>query len=282
MNTKNENETLMNSCQSESEQAKPATGVQEWATGSLNFQLGCNRGCRYCYAQAMSVRMKRSTPESWLTPVIDKAKVHKRRRKIEGRTMFPTSHDVSRENLADSITVLHSLLDAGTNVLIVSKPELYCIRRLCEEFADRKSQILFRFTIGSTDNSVLKFWEPGATPFEERLDALRHAFEQGFETSVSVEPMLDLAVGKVIAATKPFVTDAIWLGRANRLMPTLGLNCPGNEEIKAAGRRLLAEQTDDWLRELYARYKDDPKVKFKDSIKRAVGLELQTVAGMDV
>lgn len=257
-------------------------GVQEWADHSVNIQTGCNRDCHYCYAKAMAIRFKRATPASWATPIIDKAKVEKCHRKRMGRTMFPTSHDISQDNLGDCITTLRSMIDAGNEVLIVSKPDPWCIRQICGQFRDEKSQIMFRLTIGSANDSTLKFWEPNAPTFKERLSALKYAFENGFQTSVSCEPMLDKEIGKVVEAVLPYVTDSIWLGRVNNLRQAIALNCPDNAEVMEAADCLLAEQTDDWLRELYQRYRSNPKIKYKDSIKKAAGLVRPTKAGLDV
>lgn len=44
----------------------------------------------------------------------------------------------------------------------------------------------------------------------------------------------------------------------------------------------MALQNDDAIRALFARYKDDPKIKWKDSIKQVVGLQRPTTSGMDV
>ena len=261
---------------------KSAYGVQEWAEHSVNVQKGCNRDCHYCYAKAMAIRFKRATPDSWASPVIDMAKVAKHYRKKSGRLMFPTSHDISRENIVECVKILRNLIDAGNEVLIVSKPDPMCIRIICEEFANDKSQILFRFTIGSANDSTLKFWEPNAPSFKDRLSSLSYAFEQGFQTSVSCEPMLDMGIGKVIAAALPFVTDAIWLGRVNNLRQIIALNCPGNPKVKAAAKRLLKKQPNKWLRKLYRQYRKNPKIKFKDSIKKVVGLKRPTKAGLDI
>ena len=262
--------------------AKAAFGVQEWASHSMNFQTGCSRNCRYCYAKSMAIRFKRATAESWVQQIIDLKKVNKRQRKMDGRIMFPTTHDITGANIEESLVVLRNMLDAGNEVLIVSKPSPVCIQKICDAFADKKSQILFRFSIGSTNNKTIKYWEPNAPSFGARLAALRYAFEQGFSTSVSCEPMLDKNIWKVVDKVLPYVTDAVWLGRVNKLRQNISLNCPGDLEAKNAANRLLAKQTDEWLRELYQRYCGNPKVKFKDSIKQAIGLKRPMKAGLDV
>jgi DNA repair photolyase len=71
---------------------------------------------------------------------------------------------------------------------------------------------------------VLGFWEPNAPDFHERFMALRHAYNKGFATSVSCEPMLDNNVHLVIDYVEPLVTDSIWLGKANQLIRRLKAN----------------------------------------------------------
>ena len=82
---------------------------------------------------------------------------------------------------------------ASNEVLVVSKPRVACVKRLCAELLPYRDQIVFRFSIGSTDSAVLSFWEPGAPGFEERLECLRIAHISEYVTSVSCEPMLDAA-----------------------------------------------------------------------------------------
>lgn len=261
---------------------KPVHGTKEWSSHSVNFQQGCSNNCKYCYAQSLAVRFKRSTPTSWSTPKIRHDAVAKNYTKTDGRIMAPTAHDIDLNNINECQFVFKKLLAAGNDLLIVSKPVLSCIKTLCKELEQFMPQITFRFTIGSADNKVLRYWEPNAPDFEERLAALKYAYDQGFATSVSSEPMLDLEIHKVIRAVRPFITDSIWLGRVNSLRQAISLNCPGDKQAKIMADRLLNEQTDDYLRGLYGRYKNDPLIKFKDSIKKVVGLERPTEKGLDI
>ena len=263
-------------------QRKQVRGVGEWASKSVNLQSGCKNSCRYCFAQSMAMRFGHKTPKTWGTPTIRHKAVNKGYRKTDGRIMFPTSHDITQDNLSECLIVLKKLLAAGNEVLIVSKPVLSCIKTLCKELEPYKSQIVFRFTIGSADNEILSYWEPNAPKFQERLASLKYAHAQGYQTSISSEPMLDLHINKVIEATRPFVTDSIWLGRVNNLRAAISLNCPDDVEAQEKADELLAEQTDDYLRELYGKYKKDTLIKYKDSIKKAVGIERPTETGLDV
>ena len=261
---------------------KPARGTREWAKHNVNIQLGCRKGCAYCYAECMAVRFKRKTAADWTDPEINWAKVEARHGKKNGRIMFPTTHDIDAHNIDACVTVLKSMLAAGNDVLVVSKPRIDCVRRLCAELVPFKGQITFRFTIGSADDTVLKAWEPGAPSFAERLASLKHAFEAGFRTSVSCEPMLDAHIDKVVEAARPYVTDSIWLGRANQLRQNVAINRPSDAKAKALADALIATITDDFIRGLYARFRNDTVIKWKDSLKKVLGIDRPTAKGLDV
>lgn len=263
-------------------QKKPVSGTGEWAGKNVNIQKGCANDCRYCYAKAGAVRRKQSTPGSWTHTAFNAHIIKKGWRKYDKVIMFPSTHDIDDTNIDQCIGVLSKILGAGTKVLIVSKPHLECVKRLCAELAAYRDQILFRFTMGSANNATLKFWEPGAPAFEERLAALKWAHKAGFQTSVSCEPMLDLHIDRVVRAAKPYVTDAIWLGRVNNLNTGVAINCPKDAATKQAAVALLAGQTDDYLLGLHQRYKADPQIRYKDSIKEVVGLDRPTAKGLDV
>jgi len=99
-----------------------------------------------------------------------------------------------------------------------------------------------------------------------------------------MEPMLDTNEDHIVRAVEkfdPYVTDAIWLGKANRLLQRLKAN--NEEELMAVEAAVLIEsQSDDRILALYDRLKAHPKVKWKDSIKKVVGLARPTEAGLDI
>jgi DNA repair photolyase len=171
---------------------KVISGTLEWAVKNVNCIKGCSHQCKYCYARERALRFRQiGSKDEWKSPQVREKEVKKSRKKESGTVMFPTTHDIFPEMLDPCVTVIRKLLEAGNDVLIVSKPHLECIKRLCQEFTEYKSKILFRFTIGASDDNILKYWEPGAPIFSERIQSLQWAFSSGFKTSVSCEPMLD-------------------------------------------------------------------------------------------
>jgi hypothetical protein len=228
------------------------------------------------------LRYKRiKTAAEWKEPRINGKRVLANRQYKEGVVMIPTTHDITPKNITQAVIVIRANLKVGNNVLIVSKPHLDCIKRLCTEFKDYKTRILFRFTIGTILEKVAHFWEPGAPPVAERLEALEYAFNAGFNTSVSAEPFFDETIESLAMTVLPLVTDSLWIGKMNnidRRVDTTGWDAEAFRFLEA----VRTVQTNAAITELYNKLKVYPKIKFKESIKRVVGLPLATEPGLDV
>ena len=194
------------------------TGTKEWADTNFNITNGCRNACLYCYAAEMADRFKRKTRAEWLHEELTTHAFIATYPKKNGVVMFPTAHDITPFNLHTYVRVAKLMLAAGNQLLIVSKPQLVCVKVLITELAPWKDQILFRFTIGSLDAETTYFWEPGASSPQERLTCLQAAYEADFKTSVSIEPMLQGAHEAVLVvdAVRVFVTETIWIGKMNQ------------------------------------------------------------------
>lgn len=246
------------------------TGTREWSDHSFNCAVGCRHNCWYCYARGLARRFGRiDSLAAWEKMEVNAEKVRASARHFAGVVMFPTTHDLTPEILPAALTVLRNLLAADNQVLIVSKPHLSVIKTICCECIAWKKQIQFRFTIGGSSVVTCKLWEPGAPPPEERIEALRHAFKSGYETSVSMEPMLgdNAEMCRLVKRVSPFVTDTIWLGKLNGAIPLFAQQLPG---VKASLRRIREEQSDEKILELHAALRANGKVRWKDSIKKVL------------
>lgn len=259
---------------------KVIRGTREWAVANIDCCTGCPHDCRYCYARYDQV-VKRGvlTDDDWRSCQIRPDDVERTWPKYSGQVMFPTTHDILPENLEACIKVIQGLLDADNQVLIVSKPHVECIDKLCRVFSDRREHILFRFTITARDERLLSFWEPGAPDYEERKASLCLAHREGFVTSVSVEPMLDTAdVVMMVQDLLPCVSHSIWLGKMNKIEKRVRIE---SAEVKQEVERITVGQQDKIIRSIHRSLKDEKKVRWKESIKMVVGLPLAQEAGED-
>jgi len=231
------------------------SGTKEWADHNVNLIDGCIHDCKYCYAKRIAKRFGRATDESWKVMHVRQNDVRKGYNKREGRVMFPTSHDLIPEDpsFASCMVVLGKLLASSNQVLITTKPHVVAIKHICDHFEQFKDQIQFRFTITSMSDHVLARWEPGAPPFAERLESLVYAALSGYKTSVSIEPILDVTIRALDAlyqAVVPYCTESVWLGTMNYFHDPHKLDA----------------------RLIYQHFQDKRLVRFKDSIRNAVGL----------
>jgi DNA repair photolyase len=249
---------------------KAKSGFRDWTDpeNNINFCTGCENNCIYCYAKFMAYRRGQVNEGHWHEMIIREKDVDKKRNLRKGIVGFPSTHDILPTNLEAYLIVLGKLLRAGNEVLIVSKPRLECIKRICEATQFFKDKILFRFTIGAMDDDILSFWEPNAPKYHERKACLKYALNKGFRTSVSMEPMLDsLNIEAVVNDLSPFVSKDIWLGTMNHL----------GWIKKGADERLLSElkiveagQTPEKLLEIDKIYENNPKIKWKTEAHKEI------------
>lgn len=250
------------------------TGTKEWAVTNVNIQLGCENGCRYCYARYNAVVFRKwCTAEQWLDPVIVMNRVTRSYLKRGGVVMYPSTHDITVLNLTESICVLRKLLKAGNKVLLVSKPRIGCISTICDSLLEYKNRLMFRFSIGSSDDYVLKFWEPDAPAFGERKQCLVFAYSRGYQTSVSCEPFLDNEVEKIVdlfERLKPYVTVSFWIGKLRHFTKRVVLEGATPGDIEHLVEPLRAAQSDEFVLGLCQRLNREPLILWKDSIREVI------------
>ncbi|NLF68488.1 MAG: hypothetical protein GX575_05460 [Candidatus Anammoximicrobium sp.] len=179
---------------------------------------------------------------------------------------MPRHLDRTPSGIAADCPSITSPTLSGNRVIVCSKPRFDCIKRLCREFADHRQRIEFRFTIGAMDEDTLRYWEPGAPDFRERLDSLKYAYRLGFDTSVNVEPMLDVPnVPKLYRKLVPHVSVFINFG----IMEGIRRNVqPRTPEEEAEVRRIEQNQADDRIHAVYDALKDEPLVRWSPKIRK--------------
>jgi DNA repair photolyase len=252
-------------------------GTYEWAVETVNCTIGCENFCQFCFGRRLAIlRRDISSHSEWRTINGVRRNLKKENKKHNGTVMFPSVHDIHPSNLDLCIEVITNLLEAGNRILITSKPKLVCIEELCETFKEYRDRILFRFTIGTSNNQILKLWEPGAPSFEERFTCLAYAKAKGFKTSVSMEPMLDSkTVVRDAIYMLPFVTHNLWIGKMNKI----------EERVVGISReeknRIHAGQEDCEVYRIYEALKDESKIRWKDSFKQILNIKSPAEKGLD-
>jgi DNA repair photolyase len=243
------------------------SGTREWADHNINCVLGCYNNCRYCYAKIMAKRFGRATDKTWQNMKVRQGVTKRSYKKMQGRVMFPTSHDIIDIPVIEEacFTTLMKLLKSGNDVLITTKPRYGIITRIDKLFSHFKRQMQFRFTITSASDELLKFWEPNAPSFKERIESLKYIFAKKYKTSVSIEPFLDYNPTNLVKKVLPYSTESVWIGKMNYIPQT---------KIRVSDRTFYEDIRKnyeiDHLTEIYDDFQNYRKLRFKDSIKNVM------------
>ena len=248
--------------------------TNEQKTTNINCVEGCSHNCRYCYGRLSAVeRFKRMNREDRKNMQVREGEVEKGRGKRKNLVRFPSTHDITPEVLEPCLTVLGKLIDAGNEVIIVSKPHKESIEAICEKFQAHRQHLRFRFSIGAMDNTLLAYWEPGAPTFEERLKSLKLAQAQGFETKMQIDPMFDPEHAvNLFYALEPYVTGDIQIGGARKIRSWVR---PQNDDEELKKEELCAQLTDEKLLPIYQALKDEPKVRWTKEYDKVAEISMR-------
>ena len=245
---------------------------KQWAplgTNIIQHKTNCPQLCRYCYNIAWKHRSEKleipdieDTREMFCTDENRVEKVWTTRKKAN-LYIFGSTHDIFPEMIDDYISVARKVIESGSELLIVTKPNLVCMKKLCKELKDLKDKIMIVCTITSNNKDLLEYWEPHAPSYKERVECLKYAFSQGYRTSVSMEPYLS-DPREVIKDVSRYVTHYVWLGKMN--------HCKELEFDEEQYEKLDGLYDEEYVMRLIKDLRDNKKVFFKYSMMRTIGL----------
>ena len=199
------------------------TGV-EYGDYTMNHVQGCAHGCKFpCYAFLMKKRFGQIKDyEEWLEPclvsntleLLDR-EIPRLRDKIQSVQLCFTTDPFMNgypEVGAMSIAAIRKLNNAGIRCTTLTKGILPL------ELAQLSPENEHGITLISLDESYREKMEPGASPYADRLAALRALHNAGCRTWVSIEPyptpnLIEQDLQNILDAVN-FV-DKIIFGRTN-------------------------------------------------------------------
>ena len=199
------------------------TGV-EYGDYTMNHAQGCAHGCKFpCYAFLMKKRFGQIKDyEEWLEPclvsntleLLDR-EIPRLRDKIQSVQLCFTTDPFMNgypEVGAMSIAAIRKLNNAGIRCTTLTKGILPL------ELAQLSPENEHGITLISLDESYREKMEPGASPYADRLAALRALHDAGCRTWVSIEPyptpnLIEQDLQNILDAVN-FV-DKIIFGRTN-------------------------------------------------------------------
>lgn len=223
------------------------TGV-EYGDYTMNHAQGCAHGCKFpCYAFLMKKRFGQIKDyEEWLEPclvsntleLLDR-EIPRLRDKIQSVQLCFTTDPFMNgypEVSAMSIAAIRRLNNAGIRCTTLTKGILPM------ELAQLSPENEHGITLISLDERYREKMEPGASPYADRLAALRALHDAGCRTWVSIEPyptpnLIEQDLQNILDAVD-FV-DKIIFGRTNYCKEVNAY-----KQYKAFYNRLAAQVTE--------------------------------------
>jgi DNA repair photolyase len=199
------------------------TGV-EYGDYTMNHIFGCSHGCLYpCYAFLRAKRFGQATTyEDWTNPrlvsntleILDK-EIPRYKSKIKSvQLCFTTDPFMFGYNdVKDmSLSAIKKLNDAGIKCTVLTKGILPI------ELAELSPENEYGITLVSLDETYRVSTEPGASPYVDRMAALKAISDKGRKTWVSIEPyptpnIIVQDLNQILNAIS--FTNKIIFGRAN-------------------------------------------------------------------
>lgn len=202
---------------------EPKGRAREYSELACNLYMGCEHGCRYCFAPACM----RKTPQEWQDDVrlrknvielFEKDADYLHRIKDERPILFSFLSD-PYQPLEEKAQLTRRALEIArrfhlkTKILTKGKAEL--IRRDFRLMKIAGTQL--GLTICFENDDLRQYWEPYASSINERFEIVKEAHEMGIYTWVSLEPVIipEEAL-EVIQKIHPFV-DLWKIGKLNHM-----------------------------------------------------------------
>lgn len=199
------------------------TGV-EYGDYTMNHVLGCSHGCLYpCYAFLMSKRFGKTLDyKAWCEPklvsntleILDN-EIPRLKSRIESVQLcfttdpFMFGYDEVGET---SMAAIKKLNSAGIRCTVLTKGLLPI------ELSEQSPENEYGITLVSLDESYRQRTEPGASPYADRVAALKALHYKGCRTWVSIEPyptpnLIKQDLVEILSAIS--FTNKIIFGRTN-------------------------------------------------------------------
>lgn len=196
----------------------------EYGDYTINHVQGCSHGCKYpCYAYLMKKRFGNiNSYEDWLEPAIventlellDK-EIPRFKDKIKTLHLCFTTDPFMYgydDIKALSLAAIKKLNSAGIKCSVLTKGLLPI------ELAGYSKENEYGITLVSLNEKYRELIEPGAAPYQLRLDSLRALHNAGFKTWVSIEPyptpnIVSQDITEILDAVS--FADKIIFGRTN-------------------------------------------------------------------
>lgn len=197
---------------------KPKGAAGEYARYAVNFYLGCPHGCKYCYLKrGVSAKVLggdtptlRAGYDNIIWELNDfKSDLMEKGTKLREKGIFFsfTTDPLIKETYQATIDAVEMCFPYQIPTTILTKCADYYDALEKKVDADKASLVTVGTTLTGFDNL-----EPRASKNSDRIDMLKRAKRYGFNTFVSLEPIIDLETSIQMMCSAAEYTDEFRIG----------------------------------------------------------------------
>lgn len=230
---------------------------------AVNPYIGCTHACTYCYAKFMTRWHHKGEKWGSFVDVKMNAKecllkdVEKRRKGVILLSSVTDPYQPAEKKYGVTKSLLEVLVDHDFPVEILTKSSL-----VTRDMAllSRFDEVEVGLTLTAFDEKVRKAFEPGASPIQERLDAMKLFSDAGIPTYAFLGPLL------------PFVSETGFEELLNRLAESVSRVIVDRLNIKAGNWRNIEATLEKHYPEMLGEFKEASKSSsvYYDSLRGKV------------
>lgn len=196
----------------------PKGKAREYSPYACNIYLGCNHGCKYCYAPSINFKKR----EDYLNPIPRRNILKefeedcKNLKNFDSQVQFcfmTDPYNSKEKEFELTRRCLEIALKYKIPISILSKSDL--VLRDIDLFKEFKGNIKIGMTLTFDNKKDSEFWEPEATNPEQRINVLKLCKENNIKTWASFEPVIipEQSINMILK-TLPYV-DLFKIGKLN-------------------------------------------------------------------
>ena len=171
---------------------EPKGKAREYAPCAANLYIGCDNGCKYCYAPGiMQIERKEYLAVKSRKDIIkqfEKEAIHHNKKPIL-LTFISDPYNILEKDLQITKQILQIMYENSIPAIILTKKSL--VLRDIELFKIFGNSISVGMTITFEDETTSKYYEPNASLPKERIEVLKELKKNNIPTWASFEPVID-------------------------------------------------------------------------------------------
>lgn len=213
-----------------------ATGFMDAYDYTLNPYSGCSYGCTYCYAAFFSrTPEKRDTWGYWVR--VKENAIERLRKKypagsLNGKLIYMSSVTDPYQPVERKVKITKELLEVLSSdhkphlVVQTRSPDIVRDANLYREIVENGGKVQINMTVTTDDEEIRSQFEPYCPGNSRRLDAIGAMTDQGFQTCVTMTPLIWLndpdtfAEQLVATGVKRFISQPFHFNRGKFVAKT--------------------------------------------------------------